>query len=74
MGKNPDKWRRNGMKREQRTAAAIEKWIKKLIVLHLIFLIFSQLLLEFEDLKPYLNKSIQYEGVVSEKEQKQFKQ
>lgn len=48
----------------------IEKWVKKLIFLQLVFLIIAQLLLEIDSFKPYLNKSILYEGVTKHQQVK----
>lgn len=42
----------------------VEKWLKKMIFIHLLFLIIAQVLLHADSLAPYLNKAIQLEGVM----------
>ncbi|HET7656721.1 MAG TPA: DUF5359 family protein [Bacillales bacterium] len=42
----------------------VEKWLKKAIVVQLLFLFAAQFLLEFDRFIPYLNKAVASEGVI----------
>ncbi|MCA0172106.1 YpfB family protein [Bacillus sp. RAR_GA_16] len=46
--------------------ARVEKLLIKLIVIHFLFLIASQVLLTREEYRIYLSKAIYYEGVLKE--------
>lgn len=41
----------------------VEKWLKRVIIVQLIFLLTAQILLRFDPIAPYLNKTVAYEGV-----------
>ncbi|HET7629243.1 MAG TPA: DUF5359 family protein [Bacillales bacterium] len=41
-----------------------EKWVKKLIVVQLVFLVVAQVLLHFHAIVPYVNEAVVYEGVI----------
>jgi hypothetical protein len=41
----------------------VEKWLKRAIIIQLIFLLAAQILLGFDAIVPYLNKTVSYEGV-----------
>lgn len=42
----------------------VEKWLKKAILIQLMFLVAAQTLLHFDQLVPYLNKAVASEGVI----------
>ncbi|HEU5139837.1 MAG TPA: DUF5359 family protein [Bacillales bacterium] len=42
----------------------VEKWLKKAILVQLVFLLAAQVLLRFDYIVPYLNQAVVYEGVV----------
>ncbi|HEX7066420.1 MAG TPA: DUF5359 family protein [Bacillales bacterium] len=44
----------------------VEKWLKKAILVQLIFLLAAQVLLRFDYIAPYLNQAVVYEGVVDD--------
>ncbi|MGO4888142.1 DUF5359 family protein [Anaerobacillus sp. MEB173] len=51
----------------------IEKFILKLLIIHLLFLVLSQFLVQEEDIKPYVSKTVQYEGVFNQSLEKHWK-
>ncbi|WP_085523531.1 DUF5359 family protein [Tuberibacillus sp. Marseille-P3662] len=51
----------------------IEKWILRLVCIQFVILMIGQLLVTQEQMAPYINKAVRYEGVIGEKQTKAVK-